>query len=230
MTDREHVARYHAGQRQSAAWQADRQHRLKQRVYETFDQLLEVTRGNGFAGTDSIIDLGAGSGSFVNYCRVVGHDAVGVDIGDGIDLERDALPFPAGSFDVATGISIVEHLHSPANLLAEACRLLKPGGALILVCPNWHYSMRSFYDDPTHVRPYTPASIRKLFAMYGFERATVVPWLVKKPAWMWFVPYRFFFAYRLIPFRGDAPGWIPSLLKGRSASILAVGYKPQAPA
>jgi SAM-dependent methyltransferase len=229
MTDREHVVRYHAGQRKSAAWQLDRQQRLKQRVYETFDQLLTVTRGSGFARTDSIIDLGAGTGSFVSYCRLAGHEAAGVDISDGIDLERDGLPFPSASFDVATGISIIEHLRSPANLLGEAYRLLKPGGALVLVCPNWRYSMRGFYDDPTHVRPYTPTSIRRVFEMYGFEPPIVVPWLVKKPAWMWFVPFRFFFAYRLIPFRGDAPRWIPGFLKGRSASILAIGYKPKAP-
>jgi len=227
MSSAGHMRRYLEDQLQSPAWARERQRRLKNRVFETFSEWLEVHNLPPLKRGQTVVDLGSGAGHFVDCCRDNGLAAIGVDINDGIDLESDRVPLEDNSADVVTAISVIEHLRSPANLLSEARRVLKPGGALILVSPNWHYSMRSFYEDPTHVHPYTPSSLRRALAMYGYEGIDVAPWLVKKPAWLWFAPGRFFMAYRLLPFRGDAPGWIPSFLKGRSASLLAIARKPQ---
>ena len=226
MPQRDHLARYHAAQLQTPAWASDRQKRLKTRVFDTFDQFLQLHARRGLEPGMALVDLGGGSGVFVECCRNMGLEAQAFDISDGIDLERDRLPLEDGSVDVVTAISVIEHLHSPANMLNEEIRVLKPHGTLILVCPNWHYSMKDFFDDPTHVHPYTPRSLKQIIGMYGFASATVVPWLVKKPAWLWHLPNSFFVARRLIPFRGDAPSWIPGFLKGRTASILALGIKP----
>jgi ubiquinone/menaquinone biosynthesis C-methylase UbiE len=49
-------------------------------------------------------------------------------------LER--LPFRAESFDVATANMVVEHLGSPAAMLEEVNRVLRPGGLFILHTPN----------------------------------------------------------------------------------------------
>jgi SAM-dependent methyltransferase len=49
-------------------------------------------------------------------------------------VEGDAcdLPFPAGSFDVVTAVECVFHFPSREKFLAEACRVLRPGGRLAL--------------------------------------------------------------------------------------------------
>lgn len=57
------------------------------------------------------------------------------------DVETEALPFDAESFDVVLFNEIFEHLRiDPIFTLREAHRVLKPGGCLLLSTPN----LRSF--------------------------------------------------------------------------------------
>lgn len=220
---------YQRGLRELAKYAPDVQGKLKLRVFETFDRLMRHRGMAGLARGLSLLDLGSADGTFVAICRERGIDAVGVDAEEGIDLERDVLPYRDGSIDVVTAISVVEHLSSASQLLRESYRVLKPGGAIIIVCPNWRYSWRAFYDDPTHVHPYTERSLARVLANHGFRDLAVMPWIVKKPSWMWDMPGAFFFARWLIPFRGDAPRFIPAFLKGKSSSLLGFARRPAEP-
>ena len=49
-----------------------------------------------------------------------------------------ALPFADASFDLIVCKWVVEHLADPAKDFAEAYRVLKPGGAIVLLTPNGH--------------------------------------------------------------------------------------------
>ncbi|GAG13996.1 unnamed protein product, partial [marine sediment metagenome] len=54
-----------------------------------------------------------------------------------IDLERDPFPAADATFDQVVAMEILEHLAvDPMFMLAEANRVLKPGGALLLTTPN----------------------------------------------------------------------------------------------
>ena len=86
--------------------------------------------------------------------------------------------------------------------MQECKRTLKDNGILIIVTPDWSLNVKNFYDDPTHIRPYTKKSLSFLLKSHGFKNVQVVPWLVCKPKWMWKIPFSFLLA-RLIPFRGD---------------------------
>ncbi len=62
-----------------------------------------------------------------------------------LDLD-ERLPFADHSFDAVVSLEGVEHLLLPARCLAEFCRVLRPGGVLVLTTPNinnlqsrWHY-------------------------------------------------------------------------------------------
>jgi SAM-dependent methyltransferase len=82
------------------------------------------------------------------------------------DLERERLPWPDQSVDAITCMHLVEHLQHLTHLLAEAARLLKPGGRIYFETPHpktvglpslsgvaaGTFTF-NFYDDPTHVRP-----------------------------------------------------------------------------
>ena len=81
------------------------------------------------------------------------------------DLERDRLPWAAGSMDAITCMQLIEHLRDLALLLQEAVRLLKPGGRIYFETPHPKSLTLSsprgqaagtftlnFFDDPTHVR------------------------------------------------------------------------------
>ena len=92
-----------------------------------------------------VADLGCGSGRAVLWNRDLGADVIGIDIApffsqdarQQIDLllaDLRQLPFADGTFDKAWSLDVLEHL-SPealAGMLAEAARVLKPGGALFV--------------------------------------------------------------------------------------------------
>ncbi len=49
-----------------------------------------------------------------------------------------ALPFPAGAFQLVTALNLIDCVASPAHVVAEAARLLSPGGHLIATTPfDW---------------------------------------------------------------------------------------------
>lgn len=53
------------------------------------------------------------------------------------NFELDRFPFEDGEFDIIVCMEVIEHLaYSPTNMLAEAHRVLKPGGMLLLTTPN----------------------------------------------------------------------------------------------
>lgn len=54
-----------------------------------------------------------------------------------LNVERDALPYPDGSFDVVLCMDVVQYLgYHPTKMVYEARRVLRPGGLLLLTLPN----------------------------------------------------------------------------------------------
>ena len=105
-----------------------------------------------------ILDVGSGAGGFVVGCRHLGYQAFGVEpdrIGAGARLTSiqiaarrlssnvftsavgEALPFSDDVFDLVTLNQVVEHVPDQLAVLREALRVLRPGGALYVACPNY---------------------------------------------------------------------------------------------
>jgi SAM-dependent methyltransferase len=72
------------------------------------------------------------------------------------------LEFPDQSFEAIHAAQVIEHFDSSdaAAFLAEASRVLMPGGVIVLSTPG----VRNVWDTFSHVRPYTPTALRKLLA------------------------------------------------------------------
>lgn len=51
----------------------------------------------------------------------------------------DELPFKTGGLDVVISMFVIEHLVFPARFLDEAWRVLRPGGCLLLLAPDFTY-------------------------------------------------------------------------------------------
>ena len=211
--------------RDRADYDHDYQLYLKRRVIRTFDRLMRLFAGRPLAGR--VLDTGAARGEFADVCREQGLEAATVGIETGIHFERDAFPFSTASFDVVCGNSVIEHLHDPTLYLTEINRVLNRDGHVILVTPHWPYAARHFYDVYTHVQPYSARSLGAVFRCHGFAVSALVPWVVDKSDLFWRLPGSC--AFRLaawLPFTGlNRSRLIPGFLKGRSATLLALGRK-----
>ena len=194
------------------------------RVFETFLSALSYFDYKTINKQDFVVDLGCGDRSFVKFIETKGIRSRGIDIDDGINFEFDQLPLDDNSVDHIISNSVIEHINNPEVFLKEVKRILKNDGNFILVTPNFKYGYDDFYDDPTHVKPYTDTSIQKLLEMFKFKKVKVLPWFVKKPNFYWKLPKKFLIG-KFIPFRGDAPKLIPEFLKGQTKSMLVICKK-----
>lgn len=127
-----------------------------------------------------LLDLGCGRGEFLHGFAKQGFDAVGFDrsrpgqprfsepvvVGD---YERGGLPFTNGEFSVLFNKSVFEHVRDITPLLNECHRVLAPGGRMLSLVPDWTAQWRHFFDDWTHVRPFTLTGLRQCVESHGFE-------------------------------------------------------------
>ena len=202
-----------------------KQEYLSARVFETIELLFTKILKREFKG--KLLDVACGDGSFVKVCNKKGLEAGGIDINHGCDFESDKLPYGDNEFDIVFMYSIVEHLHNPDNILNEIKRVLKKNGVVTIITPEWRYSFKSFYEDPTHIRPYTSRSLSLLMGMYHFKKSFLGLWTVKKSPLVWKMPENFQFLYgKLLPFSG-LNKYAPGFLKGKSTTMLAcfINYK-----
>lgn len=98
-------------------------------------------------GTTSLLDLGCGDGGFCTFAAQRGATVYGLDVepdtiaraldqvpaGDFRLGLMEHLPWPDNSFDVVTSFNAVQYALDPQLALAEACRVVRPGGR-IAVC------------------------------------------------------------------------------------------------
>jgi len=130
-----------------------------------------------------LLDAGCGRGEMLAAFARRGLLCAGLDLAEGASCEHPgvlvrqadifgaAWPCESGSFDAVFLKSVLEHVIDPTMLLAECARALRPGGALIVLTPDFASNVPVFYEDPTHVHPYVPKSLRDLFIMHGFAQA-----------------------------------------------------------
>lgn len=197
-----------------------------ERFYNTVNKLLSFSKKNLISVDKKILDVGSGDKEFFNLCLKKKIDISEIDGSAGIDFEKDKLPFENENFEIIIFNAVIEHLYNPNLVLSEIYRILKKGGVLIITAPNYHYTYKYFYDDPTHVHPYTPRSLIKVLEMNNFTENFVYPFLVNKSINYWKIPFKFFFASK-IPFRNHTfkkfP--IPNFLRGKSTSMISISEK-----
>jgi len=149
--------------------------------------LADVRAAGAGGAADPVLDLGCGRGEWLAILAEQGLIARGVDTSAAmVDLCRERglavvlrdasgllAELPDGSLGAVTAFHLIEHLPFAVlhDLVAEAHRALRPGGVLILETPNPENLLvgsHTFYHDPTHRNPMTPAATRFLVRYLGF--------------------------------------------------------------
>ncbi len=96
-----------------------------------------------------MLDIGCGIGTYVRKLGELSPRVYGIDVDGARVRESDAaslatavserLPFATGSFDVVLLNEVIEHVDDDAATLREACRVVQPGGHVVVYAPNRLY-------------------------------------------------------------------------------------------
>lgn len=139
-----------------------------------------------------LLEVGSGSGKFLESMRRLGWHVEGVDFDPhAVKCAREkGLPvvlgtlesqrYPDGSFDAVVMSHVIEHVHDPEGLLRECRRILRSRGQITVVTPNAKsLGHRVFGADwrglepPRHLQVFTPLALRTLAEKAGFNRLRV---------------------------------------------------------
>jgi len=112
-----------------------------------------------------------------------------------LDLEKESLPYPENYFDIIFSKSVIEHMWDPFFLMSEIHRVLRPGGMCIMMTPDWISQMKTFYEDPTHCRPFVTDSLRDLLLISNFK--DVQTELFFQHHLIWYYPFFRYLAFLL---------------------------------
>ena len=149
-------------------------------------------------GEHRVLDLGCGAGYLANYLAERGHHVTGLDtttenlvVAKLHDRTRrvaylrgDAceLPFADASFDAVCAMDLLEHVEEPHRLIAEASRVLRPGGLMffhtfnrnwlanLIVIKGVEWFVKNTPKDLHVLRLFhTPAELTAMLAARGLD-------------------------------------------------------------
>jgi SAM-dependent methyltransferase len=111
------------------------------------DRRLDLIRRYVALDGASILDVGCGIGTYVRKLQEVSPRVYGIDIDAarvrrGEDLRSlslavsERLPFANGSFDMVLLNEVIEHVQNDKQTLLDACRVVRPGGHVVVYAPN----------------------------------------------------------------------------------------------
>lgn len=153
-----------------------------------------VRRAVAIGPGSRVLDLGCGRPTFLEtLSRATGATGTGLDISDagwrddparwrraGLELHRGALhELPIeGPFDLITMWHALEHDYTPLEALRRLRDLVSPHGALVIEVPDHDSLTRRLhgpcwagYHTPRHTAMYTPATLRAMLEIAGWQVA-----------------------------------------------------------
>ncbi len=153
----------------------DYPYKLTEFIFETFIKEPNINRKY------KLLDLGCGRGEYLNtFNKKYWIKAEGFDkeqISTLYPFKKGNLcytfPYKNEEFDIIFCKSVIEHFNNPDHIFSESKRILKPGGKFIILTPDWESDYRTFYEDHTHIRPFTIVSLENLFLIHKFRTVFV---------------------------------------------------------
>ncbi|MBA2249386.1 MAG: class I SAM-dependent methyltransferase [Chitinophagaceae bacterium] len=160
-------------------------HRVRKRTLNVKRKLIEYQMGSG---DKNILDIGAGTGAFINNMHQAGWNVIGIEPDEDAratakklyDLElrssESLFKLPSGTYDVITMWHVLEHVHDLHEYLDQIKLLLKMGGSIFIAVPNYtcydekiYKEFWAAYDVPRHLYHFSPAAMKILLAGHGLE-------------------------------------------------------------
>lgn len=159
--------------------------RQRRRYLWNYRALLDLPR------TAKVLEIGCGGGFFLHFLQKAGYTCTGIDLDPAaiqacrqhvsdrvfcIDAET-FLRESSEKFDLIVSNHVIEHIprsRALSMLRATAARL-SAGGEVCIATPNAMSPWAGFhlYNDPTHLRLYTPQTLEELLLDAGFKRISI---------------------------------------------------------
>lgn len=182
-------------------------------VHASGPDLAALVEAAALTGREHVLDLGCGAGHTARAVAPRAAHVTAVDVTPEMlavaaGLARDrglqnvelrhadvaALPFEDARFDLVTSRFSAHHYGDPARALAEAARVLRPGGRFLLidtVAPedaalDTFYNAVEYLRDDSHVRNWRISEWRRLFAGAGFTAEVLLDHTIDLdgPSWV----------------------------------------------
>lgn len=130
------------------------------------------------AGRDSasliVVDLGCGERPYADLfgaALCIGIDRSSDGAAPDVLADAGCLPLAGGCADLVFCAQVIEHVPRPDALLAECCRVLKPGGALVLSGPFWW----PLHEEPHDYWRFTHHGLARLLQAAGLQALSITP-------------------------------------------------------
>ena|ERR1035437_9218394 len=170
-------------------YQIVRNHTIKQKV-----KLINRLTKSQKSKVKSILDIGCGTGEFLNASKENGWNITGIEPSEiarkNAKQKYNLVPLPQEKlfeidekkFNVITLWHVLEHVHQLYKTIEQINKILVDDGVLIIAVPNcdsWDAKKYGAYwaawDLPRHIFHFTKKDIEMLFKKYGFRLAEVLP-------------------------------------------------------
>lgn len=153
-------------------------------VFETWNNRKTLSRlAQASPPGRRLLEIGVGSGSFLNAARERSYEVMGCDLSVpicsrvhrayGIAMHSGPLTALTGEnrFDVIVMNHVLEHVHQPIEFLQDVRRLLSPGGVVHIAVPNitcWEARLSGWTSfEPYHLIYFTPQTLRRTVSASG---------------------------------------------------------------
>ena len=120
------------------------------------------------ATSGALLDLGCGGRPYAplfTHLRYLGIDLASVHGRPDVLAVAERVPLRSSSFDVVLSTQQLEHVNDPTAVLAEARRLLRPGGRLLLST----HGVWVHHPDPSDLWRWTEQGLVRLIEEAGFS-------------------------------------------------------------
>src|SRR5450432_61246 len=233
---------FHESAYRDASFSASEESRLASLTYAEILRLF--VRAPGKKGA---LDIGTGDGAFLErlleqgFTDVVGIEPSAAPVASAAQSVKDLIrlgPFRAaefedGRFQLVTCFQTMEHVDDPLGLCRDAYRLVRPGGAVFLVCHNHRalsarvMGLKSPIFDIEHLQLFSPRSVRKTLERAGFTGVEVRVVVNRYPLHYWakLAPLPASMKAGMLK-RLEASRLGRTLLAAPVGNIAAIGYKP----
>ncbi len=129
-----------------------------------------------------VLEIGPGSGVALKALKQLGYEVYAVEANRKFisnfpkemnvtvqDVGKTKLNFPNAYFDFIYLSHVIEHIKDQGLFWSELNRVLKLGGKIALMTPNFSVTHKTFYDEPTHVQPFTKVGLNSRLKLDGFR-------------------------------------------------------------